>query len=64
MKYTVSKRSSCRLCGSPNLTQILQFDAIPFFDEVVTPQSRGSEFSYPMELYFCATAPASSPSTM
>lgn len=53
MKYTVSKRSSCRLCGSTKLTQILQFDSIPFFDEVVTPQSRGSEFSYPMELYFC-----------
>jgi hypothetical protein len=36
------------------LTQILHFDAIPFFDEVVTAQSRGSEFSYPMELYFCS----------
>lgn len=53
MKYTVSQRSSCRLCGSPTLTQILQFDAIPFFDEVVTPESKGTEFSYPMELYFC-----------
>ncbi len=53
MKYTVSKRSNCRLCGSTNLTQVLHFDAIPFFDEVVTPQSRGSEFSYPMDLYFC-----------
>ena len=54
MKYTVSKRTCCRLCGSTNLTQILHFDAIPFFDEVVTPESRGSEFSYPMDLYFCA----------
>jgi len=53
VKYTVSKRSNCRLCGSSNLTRILEFDAIPFFDEVVTPESRGSEFSYPMELYFC-----------
>ncbi len=54
MKYTVTKRSSCRLCGSSDLTQILHFDAIPFFDEVVTPQSKGSEFSYPMDLYFCS----------
>jgi hypothetical protein len=54
VKYTVSKRSSCRLCGSSKLNQVLHFDAIPFFDEVVTPQSRGSEFSYPMELYFCS----------
>jgi hypothetical protein len=53
VKYTVTKRSSCRLCGSSDLTQILHFDDIPFFDEVVTPQSKGSEFSYPMDLYFC-----------
>ena len=53
MKYTVEKRSSCRLCGSANLTRILHFDAIPFFDEVVTRDSKGSEFSYPMDLYFC-----------
>ena len=54
MNYTVTKRSSCRLCGSPNVNQFLRFDDIPFFDEVVTQQSRGSEFSYPMELYFCS----------
>jgi len=53
VKYTVTKRSNCRLCGSPELNQILHFDAIPFFDEVVTRESKGSEFSYPMELYFC-----------
>jgi hypothetical protein len=35
------------------VTQVLHFDAIPFFDEVVTQQTRGSEFSYPMDLYFC-----------
>ena len=65
VKYTVTKRSNCRLCGSPELNQILHFDAIPFFDEVVTRESRGSEFSYPMDLYFCsAHAPAFSPSTM
>lgn len=52
--YTVTKRSNCRLCGSANLTQFLRFDAVPFFDEVVTQQTRGSEFSYPMELYFCS----------
>jgi hypothetical protein len=35
------------------VTQVLHFEAVPFFDEVVTPQSRGSEFSYPMDLCFC-----------
>lgn len=53
MKYTVSKRANCRLCGSPNPIQVLHFDEIPFFDEVVTPETRGTEFSYPMDLYFC-----------
>jgi hypothetical protein len=53
VKYTVSKRSSCRLCGSSRLHRVLHFDAIPFFDEVVTPESKGGEFSYPMDLYFC-----------
>ena len=32
----------------------MSFAAIPFFDEVVTAQTRGSEFSYPMDLYFCS----------
>ena len=54
LNYTVTKRSRCRLCSSANLTQFLRFDAIPFFDEVVTQQTRGREFSYPMELYFCS----------
>lgn len=31
----------------------MSFDAVPFFDEVVTRDTRGEEFSYPMALYFC-----------
>jgi hypothetical protein len=55
VNYTVTRRSRCRLCGSAKLAQFLRFEAIPFFDEVVTEQTRGSEFSYPMELYFCSS---------
>ena len=51
--YSVTKRSECRLCGDGNLTQFMRFDSIPFFDEVVTQEMRGHEFSYPMVLYFC-----------
>jgi SAM-dependent methyltransferase len=51
--YTVSRRSRCRLCGGPALERFLHFEAIPFFDEVVTAESRGREFSHPMDLYFC-----------
>jgi 2-polyprenyl-3-methyl-5-hydroxy-6-metoxy-1,4-benzoquinol methylase len=32
----------------------MRFDSVPFFDEVVTKENRGHEFSHPMELYFCA----------
>ncbi len=53
MKYKVTKRKNCRLCGSENLAKFMSFDNIPFFDEVVTKDIKGSEFSYPMELYFC-----------
>ncbi len=53
LHYTVTRRSTCRLCDSANLTRFMRFEAVPFFDEVVTPQTRGSEFSHPMELYFC-----------
>lgn len=31
----------------------MHFDSVPFFDEVVTEEMRGKEFSYQMELYFC-----------
>jgi 2-polyprenyl-3-methyl-5-hydroxy-6-metoxy-1,4-benzoquinol methylase len=54
LNYTVTQRTQCRLCGSENPTRFLSFDSVPFFDEVVTLEGRGQEFSYPMELYFCA----------
>lgn len=53
LNYTVTQRTQCRLCGCENPTRFLRFDSVPFFDEVVTLESRGQEFSYPMELYFC-----------
>jgi len=50
---TVLKRDACRLCGSKNVSQIIDFDAVPFFDEVVTEENRGEEFSHQMAVYFC-----------
>lgn len=52
-KFTVVKRSHCRLCNSQDLVCFMRFDSVPFFDEVVTREGRGNEFSYPMEIYFC-----------
>jgi 2-polyprenyl-3-methyl-5-hydroxy-6-metoxy-1,4-benzoquinol methylase len=53
IEYSVFNRKNCRLCGSGNLTMFLRFEKVPFFDEVVTEETKGEEFSYPMELYFC-----------
>lgn len=51
--YFVTHRSKCRLCGSKRLMQFMRFNNIPFFDEVVTEEMRGNEFSYAMEIFFC-----------
>jgi 2-polyprenyl-3-methyl-5-hydroxy-6-metoxy-1,4-benzoquinol methylase len=53
MSYSVAKRKNCRLCTGADLSKVMHFDQIPFFDEVVTENMRGQEFSYPMDLYFC-----------
>lgn len=53
MNIEISNRDNCRLCRSQNLTKILNFDSIPFFDEIVNEKNLGQDFSYPMSLYFC-----------
>lgn len=53
MKHNVRVRDSCRLCCSSSLKLILEFESIPFFDEIVTSGNRGREFSYPMRVYIC-----------
>lgn len=53
MNYSINKRGKCRLCDSRNLSKFMHFDNIPFFDEVVTPDICGKEFTYHMDLYFC-----------
>jgi 2-polyprenyl-3-methyl-5-hydroxy-6-metoxy-1,4-benzoquinol methylase len=52
-KISVIQRNKCRLCASVDLSKFIQFEALPFFDEVVTQELIGSEFSYPMEVFFC-----------
>lgn len=53
MEYTVTNRNKCRLCESSDLFEFMQFDSIPFFDEVVEQKNIGNEFSYPMKIFFC-----------
>ncbi|NQT93888.1 MAG: methyltransferase domain-containing protein [Lentisphaerae bacterium] len=53
MSGFITYRDDCRLCGSGDLRCFLHFDQIPLFDEVVAEQDRGSEFSAPMDVYWC-----------
>ncbi len=53
MNYSVVKRKECRLCNGVSLNKFIHFNRVPFFDEVVTEELRGKEFSYPMDVYFC-----------
>jgi SAM-dependent methyltransferase len=47
-------REACRLCGGKELRKFLHFDAVPLFDELVSADDRGCEFSAPMDLFWCA----------
>lgn len=53
MIKSVRLRDRCRLCGSQELNLVVAFDDIPLFDEIVTPEKRGDEFSHPMKVYVC-----------
>ena len=53
MRESVRVRDCCRLCGSQALELVVAFDDIPLFDEIVTPERRGDEFSHPMKVYVC-----------
>ena len=53
MNISVTNRNKCRLCEGKNLSKILSFESTPLFDEIVTSDKLGKDFSYPMNLYFC-----------
>lgn len=53
MRKSVRVRDCCRLCGSQALKLVVAFDDIPLFDEIVTAENRGDEFSHPMQVYVC-----------
>lgn len=53
MNCHVHLRSSCRLCGSPRLREFLRFPAMPFTDEFVSRDRRGSEFTADIAVFWC-----------
>lgn len=52
-KYKVHKLNSCRVCRSSDLYKFLQLDNMPFTDDFVKEEDIGSEFLYPINIFYC-----------
>jgi len=54
MKYNVhTLNNTCRICKSKNVEFFLHLDNMPFTDDFVKKENTGSEFLYPIEIFFC-----------
>jgi SAM-dependent methyltransferase len=53
MKYQVTERSACRVCGSDRLVRFLDLPDMPMSDDMPRPEQRGSEFLWPIRVYRC-----------
>jgi SAM-dependent methyltransferase len=53
MNVEVVNLNSCRFCKSVNLTKFLDYQNIPFFDEIVDDDSVGDEFLGTMAVFLC-----------
>lgn len=54
MKYTVTeRRTACRVCGSDRLVPFLELPDVPLTDEFLREDELGTEFLWPVRVYFC-----------
>ena len=54
MKYKVHHLdNTCRICKSKNIEQFLELDNMPFTDDFVKKEEIGTEFLYPIKIYYC-----------
>jgi len=53
MGYTVTERHVCRICGSGQLVCFLELPDMPLTDQFLSRDKLGSEFLWPVRLYFC-----------
>ena len=54
MKYAIHKLdNTCRVCKSESLHKFLHLSDMPFTDDFVKQDSIGTEFLYPIDIYFC-----------
>ncbi len=51
--YSVAQRSTCRVCGSSEVVCYLEFDGIPFTDELLSKERLGQEFLWPVRIWYC-----------
>lgn len=52
-EQSIAYRTRCRLCGSDDVRRFLHFDAMPFFNELVSAGRRGEEFLAPVDVFWC-----------
>jgi protein-L-isoaspartate O-methyltransferase len=50
---TITHRTTCRACGSPELEPFLRLDDMPFTDALVARGDAGEEFTAPIDLSWC-----------
>lgn len=53
MKYVVTERPACRVCGSNRLVRFLELPDMPLTDEFLRQDEFGTEFMWPVRVYFC-----------
>ena len=54
MKYQVHQlNNKCRVCGGNELFNFLQLDNMPFTDDFIEENKKGTEFLYPINIYYC-----------
>jgi SAM-dependent methyltransferase len=53
MKYSVTERTNCRVCGSKRLVCFLELPDVPLTDQFLLKHELGTEFLWPVRVYFC-----------
>jgi SAM-dependent methyltransferase len=53
VKYSVTQRTNCRVCGSKRLVRFLELPDMPLTDQFLSKDELGTEFLWPVRVYFC-----------
>ncbi len=53
MKYVIHRRDVCRICSVRGLRRFLHFNDMPFTDDFISAQEKGTEFLAALDIYWC-----------